>query len=399
MRLRPLLLSLAILVPAAGAVWWLQRPAPAANSADARIGQRVADPSVVAEATRIRIESAGKTVELTRAADGRWTLAGTPALPADVSRLNRLAADLVAPKVERLVTSNASRLATLDLDASSVTLLDAAGKTLLALDLGKTADGGGRFVRYGDEAKAYLARLNVSLDAEPASWRDTALVAGLKAEDVASVSIAFPDTPAPVLVSRTAADATWTSPATPAGSQVKASVLSSQLGNLTGLRYTEVKPNLDPGVVAARILPRDITLTTFAGRTVKLALCRAPEPPAPPAPEVKEGETPPPPPPAAPRPVYVEVTDSQPDAVLAEAAKTHAFEIGEWIFTSLPAKSADLFEPVPAPPAAAAPAATPPSETTPAAAPSEAAPASETTAPVSVTTEPVSVTTEPVTAP
>lgn len=354
MRLRPLLLSLAVLVPAAGAVWWLQRPAPAADSADARLGQRVAEPDLVAQATRLRLESAGKTIELTRAADGRWTLAGTPALPADVSRLNRLATDLVTPKIERLVTSNAARIATLDLDSSALTLLDSAGKTLLALDLGKTADGGGRFVRYGEEAKAYLARLNLSLDAEAASWRDTALVADLKAEDVASVSIGFPDTPAPVVVSRTAADATWTSPATPAGSQIKASILSGQLSNLTALRYTEIKPNLDPDVVAARIFPREVTLTTFAGRTVKFALHRAPEPPAPPAPEVKEGETPPPPPPAAPRPVFVEVTDSQPDAVLAEAAKTHAFEIGEWILTGLPAKATDLFEPVPAPPAAVA---------------------------------------------
>ncbi|MBC8011566.1 MAG: DUF4340 domain-containing protein, partial [Burkholderiales bacterium] len=332
-----------------------------------------AEPDLVAQATRVRIESAGKTVELARAADGRWTLAGTPVLPADVSRLNRLATDLVTPKIERHVTSNAARIATLDLDSSALTLLDSAGKTLLALDLGKTADGGGRFLRYGDEAKAYLARLNLSLDADPASWRDTTLVSGLKAEDIASVSIGFPDTPAPVVVSRTAADAPWTSPATPAGSQVKTSVLTSQLGNLSALRFTEVKPNLDPEVVAARIFPREITLTTFAGRTMKFALNRAPEPPAPPAPEVKEGETPPPTPPAAPRPVYVEITDSQTDAVLSEAGKTHAFEIGEWILTALPAKAADLFEPVPTPPAASA-------------------------EPVSATTEPISVTTEPMTA-
>ncbi len=387
MRLRPLLLSLAVLVPAAGVVWLVQRPAPVATADDARLGQRVADPAVVANAARVRIKTGGKTVELVREGE-RWTVAGTPVLPADASRLNRLATDLVSPKVERLVSARPEKIAGYELDSASVTFLDSDGKALLDLDLGKTPEGGGRLIRYGDESKAYLARLNVYLEADEASWRDTALVSGLKAEDIAAVSIAFPDTSAPVVVSRAKAGDPWTSPVTPAGQQVKASLITSQTSNLSGLRYTNVAPNLDPGVVAARILPREVTVTTFSGRTVKISFARAPEPPPAPKPAVKEGETAPPEPPAPPRPVYVEVTDSQPDAVLAAAAKTHAFEVAEWIFTGLPAKSADLFEPVPAPPAPAAPAATP-------------APGTEhatvATPSISVTTEPVSVTTEPLT--
>jgi len=84
------------------------------------------------------------------------------------------------------------------------------------------------------------------------------------------------------------------------------------------------------------------------------------------------------------------VTDSKPDAILAAAAKTHAFQIGEWIHTGLPATSADLFEPVPTPPApaASAPASAPAGSST-----------NSSPAPVSVTTEPVSVTTEPMTVP
>lgn len=390
MKLRPLLLSLAVLVPIAGGVWFLQRPAPVSTSADARIGQRVADPAAIANASRVRLKTGGKTLELARGEGERWTLEGTPSLPADTSRLNRLATDLVSPKIERLVSAKPEKIATYELDNSSITLLDAAGKTLLDLDLGKTPDGGGRIIRYEDEPKAYLARLNVSLDTDEASWRDTTLVAGLKAEDIASVSIGFPDSPVPVVVSREKADQAWTSPATPAGQQVKASILTSQTNNLSGLRYTQIAPNLDPGVIAARILPREVVLTTFAGRTVKIAFARAPEPPPAPKPEVKEGETAPPEPPAPARPVYVEVTDSTPDTVLATAAKTHAFEIAEWTFTSLPAKSADLFEPVPTPPASAASTPPPGTATTP---PSGNA----VTPPISVATEPVSVTTEPLT--
>jgi hypothetical protein len=388
MRLRPLLLTLAVLVPATGAVWWLQRPAPPAQSADARLGQRVADPASLTSATRLRLKALGKTAELTRTTDGRWTIAASdtaPTLPADASRLTRLAADLVSPKIERLVTENPSRIATLELDATEVTFLDAAGKSLLELDLGKTADGGGRFIRYGTEAKAYLARLNASLDADPANWRDTALVS-LKSDDVASLAFAFPGA-APVVISRPDAKTGWTSPATPAGQQVKTATVTTQLTNLTGLRYTQVSPTLDPAVIAARVLTRDVTLTTFDGRSVKLALGRAPEAPKPakPATPPAEGSSPPPEPPAPPRPVYAEVTDSKPDAILSAAAKTHAFEIGEWIHTGLPATPADLFEPVPTPTAPAASAAQPSGSPSP--------------APVSVTTEPVSVTTEPMTVP
>ncbi len=381
MKLRPLLLSLAVLVPVSALVWWAGRPQPAATDADPRIGQRVAEPAALASASRVRIASGGKTLEFARGEGERWTLAGEPALPADVSRLTRLAADLVSPKIERLVSSRAEKIATYDLASAGVAYLDGSGKTLLDLDLGKTLEGGARILRYGDETKAYAARLSVWLDTEPASWRDTALIAGIKAEDVASVSFGFPGEATPVVVSRAKASDAWTSPSTPAGQQVKASVLSSQSGNLSTLRYTNVAPNIDPGVVAARVFSRDLTLTTFDGRSVKISFARAPEPPAPPKPEVKEGETAPPPPPAAPRPVYVEITDSKPDSVLATAAKTHAFEVADWIFTGLPAKSADLFEPVPAPPEPAATAAnTSPSATT-----------AKAEAPISVTTPPLTV--------
>ena len=358
MRLRPLLLAIAVLAPVSAAVWWIGRPAPA-PAADPRVGQRVADPAALADAARVTLKSGGKTIELARGEAGRWTLAGEPALPADTSRLARITGDLVGPKIDRLVTARADKLGAYDLDSAGIVYADASGKPLLDLDLGKTLEGGARILRFGDETKAYAARLNVWLDAEAASWRDTALVAGIQAADVASLSISLPDTAAPVVVSRAKAEDPWTSPSTPAGHQVRASTLTAQIGNLSGLRYTNVAPNLDPGVVAARVFPREFTLTTFSGRTVKIGFARAPEPPAPPKSEAKEGETAPPTPPAEPRPVYVEITDSRPDAILSAAAKTHAFEVADWIFTALPAKSEDLFEPVPAPattaPADAAP--------------------------------------------
>jgi hypothetical protein len=386
MKLRPLLLTVAVLAPVSALVWWLGRPEPAAP-ADARVGQRVADPATLASATRVTIKSGGKTVELARGEGDRWTLVGEPALPADTSRLTRLTGDLVSPKIERLVSSRADKLAAFDLDSAGITYADASGKTLLDLDLGKTLEGGARLLRYDDETKAYAARLNIWLDAEASSWRDTALVSGVQSSDISSISIDFLDTPSPVVISRTKAEDPWTSPSTPAGHQVKAATITSQVGNLSTLRYTNVAPNIDPGVIAARVFSRNVTLTTFSGRTVKIAFARAPEPPKPPQPEVKEGETPPPPPPAEPRPIYVEITDSEPNPVLESAAKTHAFEIAEWVFNALPTKSEELFEPVPAPPS---------TNDSPS---SEAATNTETETKTDSVGEPISVTTPPLTIP
>jgi hypothetical protein len=119
---------------------------------------------------------------------------------------------------------------------------------------------------------------------------------------------------------------------------VKQSLLTSQLNTLANLRYTGVAPRLDPAVVAARVFPREIELRTFTDRSITLRFQRLPAPPTP-----ADGSAPPP---AAPRPVYVELIDSEPDALLAAAARTHAFEIAEWVFNGLPAKAEELFEPL-----------------------------------------------------
>lgn len=359
MKLRPLLVSIAVLAPLSAAVWWFSLPDDPRTPEDSRVNRRIIEPAALEPATRVELKSEGASLVFARNESGRWVVEGTPALPADLSRLARLSNDLSTPKIERFVSARPEKIAGYELDKTSVIYRDASGNSLLDLRLGKTTEGGGRIVSFADEKRAYLARLSVALDPEPTGWRDTALLAGLSASDIAAVRIGFATTSQPVTVSREKADQPWTSPSVPAGQRVKTSLLTTQTGNLATLRFTAIAPNLDPGVVAARVFPREIAFTTFAGRTVTLSFSRAPEPPAPPATPQKEGETPPP---AAPRPVYVSVTDSQPDALLSEAAKTHTFEVADWIFTALPASPADLFE---ADPSAAAPSSEPVSVTTP----------------------------------
>lgn len=343
MKLRPLLLSVAVLAPLAAATWWFQRPEPPPSLSDVRVGARLADPDTLARSARIRLTlPGGEAITFARAEGSRWAVEGSPALPADLSKLTRLSADLVGARVERLVTRNPDRVATLGLGETRVAYLDADGKTLLELQIGKNADGGGRFLRYGDESAAYLARLDLRLDATPAAWRDTLLLPGLAAADVSSLRIQFPDAGTSVTLTREKAGEPWTSSAAPEGQRVKQSFVPGQLTNLVGLRYTGTAPRLDPGVTAARVFPREIELKTFDDRSVTLHFQRLPAPPAAP-----EGQSPAP---SAPRPVYVEIKDSVVDPLLGAAGRTHAFEVAEWIVNGLPAKPDDLFEAKPAEP-------------------------------------------------
>lgn len=347
MNLRPLLLSVAVLAPLAAAVWWWQRPTPPPSLNDPRVGQRLAEPESLARASRVELRLGGATVAFARSADQRWAVEGSPALPADLSKLSRLASDLVAARIERLVTANPDRIASLGLDETSVAYLDEAGSAILRLDLGRTADGGGRFLRHDGESRAYLARLSTHLDPAPDAWRDTALLPGLKAADLASIRITFPDTNETLVASRASAGEAWTAQNLPEGRRLKSSAIDGHASTLAGLRYTAVAPRIDPDAAAARVFPRPVVLSTFDGREIRLEFQRVPAPPARPA----DAEQFPAPAPAR-RPVYVEITDGAGDALLAAAGRTHAFEIAEWILNGLPAKLDDLLEDTPeAPPA------------------------------------------------
>jgi hypothetical protein len=336
MHLRPLLLSVAVLAPLAAAVWWFQRPEPPPSLNSARIGQRLAEPDALARADRVELKLGAASIAFARSTDQRWFIEGSPALPADLSKLSRLASDLVATRIERLVTSNPDRIATLGLDETSIAYFDADRAPLIRLDLGRTAESGGRFLRYPGDPGAYLARLSTHLDPTPESWRDTALLPGIQSSDLASIRISFPDTNETLVASRASAADPWTAENLPEGRRLKSSALNGHATTLAGLNYTSVVPKIDPAAAAARVFPRPFVLTTFDGREIKLEFQRVPAPPS-----TSDDAAPTPP---QPRPVYVELTDGAGDSLLAAAGRTHAFEVAEWIFNGLPIKLDDLLE-------------------------------------------------------
>jgi hypothetical protein len=377
MKLKSLLIVIACLAVASAVAYWLKRPS-APPAADARLGQPLAASATVEKATGFTLSDGGKSVELARNADGVWVVSNYHDLPADFSKLSRLVGDLTGTKIERLVTTNANLIARLEFKDTKLALKDGAGAGLWAVTLGKNAENGGRFVRFGDENKAYLARLNAWLDAEAKNWADSGLVK-LQSDDVARFEITFAEG-GTVTASREKKEDAFTAVNPPAGRRLKTATLTTLLNSMTSLRFSDTTAPDDPEARDARAHAHTIKLTTFDGKTVTIALGRRPErvtvkkpDPAPvdggPAAIIGDVAAGPTPDTAAVEKIlepvtettpagqpFVVVASSDPSAPINAAMAKRAFKVADYTFSNLPKSVDDLYEEEPKPAAESAPA-------------------------------------------
>lgn len=389
MKLKTLIVTVLVLTALSAVVYVVNRPAPPV-SADTRINQPIISAAAVDAASKIKISDQGKSVLLAKAADGSWQVASYFDFPADFQKLSTFVNELTSAKVEQYVTANPDRVARLEFKDTKIELLDAAEKPTWTLTLGKNAEAGGRFVRFGEEAKAYRANLNAWLDPEAKNWAEASLLP-VKPEDIARVEIDFPGG-APVLATRAKKEDAFAAANPPTGQKLKTDKITSLVSSLTGLRFSDTNETTDANAVAAKQNPRNVKLTTFDGKTWTVALGRKPEqkivkPPTPKA----DGKTGPAalgpvtdsakPTPIAPQspgdatkdgpakiaepetetipagPVYAFVANSDTQARINALMAKRSFQVYEYAFTSLPQKVDELFEPAPpTPPVSAAPA-------------------------------------------
>lgn len=381
MKIKTLVVSIIVLAVLAVGAYVLQRPTPP-PPADTRLNQPMVDRAAVEKAAKIRISDAGKNLELTRQADGSWKVPSYYDMPADFGKLSGFMSNLTEAKLQRLVTSNAERIGRLEFKDTKIELLDASDKVVFTVTLGKNPEtGGGRFVRFGDEQKAFLASFSAWLDLEARNWANAELT-NIKPDDVAKIEIPFAEG-GPVTVSRAKKEDAWTADKTPAGQKVKADRIASLLSSVGTVRFTDSSATDDANAVAAKANQRAFKLTTFDGKTISVAMGRKPEekklkPPAPSADgktgpaalgsvadlakkdDAKAGEKKDDKP-LAPEfetipagPVFAFVSHSDASAPVNSHMVKRAFQIAEYSFTGLPQKADELFEPVP-PPAAPAP--------------------------------------------
>lgn len=378
MKLKSIVRTIAILAALSAVAFFATRPTPA-PVADTRIGQPLADRAIVEKATTLRLNDQGKTVTLVRQADATWKVASYHDFPADFSKLATFIGSLTDAKLERLVTSSPARIALLEFKDTKIELLDATDKELWTVTLGKNPDtGSGRYVRYGAEAKAFLASLSAYLDTDSKNWANTELLA-LKVDDVAKIEIPFvaanASEPSSITVSRATKDAPWTAEKTPDGQKLKADKIAAVLSSLSSIRFSETNDLTDANAVAAKANERLFKIETFDKKVLKIALGRKPEekklkPITPPAEgqsalaalgtaadmlkKDADGKPADPAKPIAPEfetipagPVFVNIASSDASASVNALMQKRAFQISDYTFTSLPQKSDELFEPAP----------------------------------------------------
>ena len=374
MKLKTLIVSIVILAVLSGVAYWSNRPSASAVT-DSRIGKAPVDSAAIGNAAKLRLSDQGKTVVLARQADGSWRDESYYGMPADFSKLSTFVGDLSSAKIQRLVTTNPGRLARLEFKDAKIELLDSSDKPILALFLGKNADTGGRFVRYGEEPKAYLASLNAWLDPDPKNWADAQLL-NVKPDDVAKVEVPF-DQGGPVSISRPGKDGAWTATATPAGQRAKADKISSLLTSLGAIRFSDTTDSGDAQAAVAKEHLRVFKLTTFDGKTYSIALGRKPEEKKLKPAEKKAGPAVSPAPaaagatpaaaekPAEPQydtipagPVYAWITSSDAKAGVNALMQKRSFQVDDYTYTGLPQKPDELFEQAPPPPSPLKPPAT-----------------------------------------
>ena len=371
MRLKTLLITVAALAVLSAIAFFVRRPAPP-PSADPRLNQPLVDQSTIEKAAKLRLSDAGKSITLTRQSDGTWRVADYYDFPADFSKLSSFVGNLTDAKLQRLVTSNPDRIARLEFKDTKIELLDASDTTLWSVTLGKQAEsGGGRFVRFGDEQKAFLANLSAWLDTTAKNWADSSLVR-LKPEDIAKIELGAPTE---LTFTRDTKDAAWTSHQTAESKTAESKVpdsakLSSLLTSLTGLRFSDTTALDDPKLAEAKPHSRTIKLTTFDNKTLTLTFARKPEEKKPKPAATGESSTESPDTaeksdasseetksaepefetiPAG--PVFVSLSHSDPAAPINELSAKRAFQIYDYTYTSLPQKPEDLFTTAPPPPA------------------------------------------------
>jgi len=381
MKLKTLIVSVLILAALSLVAYIARRPAPP-PSADARVNQPLVERAAIEKAAKLRLSDAGKTVELVRQTDGSWRVASYYDLPADFGKLSGFVSSLTEAKLQRLVTSNAERIGRLEFKDTKIELLDGSDKAVFSVTLGKNAEvGGGRYVRFGDEQKAYLANLTAWLDAESKNWANSELI-NVKADDIARIEIPFAEG-GPVTLTRAKKEDAWTSEQTPAGQRIKADKVSTVLSSVGAIRFSDTTAPDDASAAAAKANQRAFRLTTFDNKTISVALGRKPEEKKlkPPAADAKAG------PaalgsvadlakkdekkddakkaddkPLAPEfetipagPVFAFISSSEASAPVNAAMQKRAYQISDYVFTGLPQKADELFEPVPPAPAPVAP--------------------------------------------
>ncbi|AQQ70858.1 hypothetical protein SMSP2_01220 [Limihaloglobus sulfuriphilus] len=192
---------------------------------------------------KISIKSADDELVIQKS-QGKFVIPSKSSYPAKVSAVNTLITDLMDIRVKEQVTDNQDNYADLEVTeetaANTVKLLGNEDSVITGISIGKSADGGGVYVKMLDDANVYLTQSRPWIRTSATDYMDTQL-ADVKKDDIEYVQVKSADGSYRI----TNAGGGPELSDVPEGRKAKQSELNSILGALSYLSFSDVAAAAD----------------------------------------------------------------------------------------------------------------------------------------------------------
>lgn len=277
MNIRNLYISAGVLAVLA-LVTSLFKKSDSAPLLDERVGTAIVDPASLRDTAKIIVEKEEERLTFTNAGESNlWVLEERFNLPTSYDRISQLARNVSEAKLQRLVSENPQRIATLGFETGErVRFVDKLGNDIVAFQLGKETENGRQFMRFQGEEKAFLADTTFFINSNLDSWLEKKLV-DFEADDVTSIEVSLQNGDQ-INVARENADSDWeTTDALPEGKILNQSSIGQIATRLSDLAFTATAEIDDDNVVAAKENSHQFTLKLSNGDSYEYAIGRQPE--------------------------------------------------------------------------------------------------------------------------
>lgn len=322
---------------------------------DERVGSSLVDAANLRDTAKIIVETEGEKITLVNDEEKKaWVLEEKHNLPTSYTRISQLARNVSEAKLQRLVSENPDRIATLGFEGGdNIQFIDKLGNDIVAFELGKETENGRQFLRYNGEEKAFLVNTTFYIDSNLDSWLEKKLVS-FEANEVTAITAELQNGDK-LSVTRDNADSDWnTDDSLPEKKILNQSSVGQIASKFAGLSFTATADKDDANVIAARENSHQFDLRLNNGKSYQFAIGRQPEVKIEKEVE-KEGEngekttemeeeviTPE-------GPVYYFISSSDEDDPVNEYMLKSGFEVSAYQFTSLPSSLDALLSDAPEP--------------------------------------------------
>lgn len=251
MNLNKLYLSTAILAVAAGITYFINN-ADSTRTEDPRVGSTIISNEQLDSVGTLEMISGNASLTFKYDSDvSAWLLQEKYSLPADSSKITDLVTQLKEAKLERVASSNPKRIADFGFEIDYINLIDAEGKGVLSLDLGRETENGKQLVRFADEDVAFISSESFSVDGDPVSWLEKQLIS-VERDDIRSATFTLENGDT-LSVARESEDADWTTTdSLPEGKELDQGAITRALNRLVNVRFSTLADLTDPDFIAAK---------------------------------------------------------------------------------------------------------------------------------------------------